>query len=151
MAAGPLERLGRHAALPRPDPQRTPLRELFRECNDEVTHTLIKNYFTAVERTLWRDAAPQGYIRKTVGIQALFDLAKPLLHAAVQSKDLRVASFEERLSAASHVDFSAPLFQASGTGRTHIRKTLEFALQIGSVEILQDDPNIDDYRRLLAK
>ena len=133
------------------DPSRTPLRELFRECNDEVIHTSIKNYFTAVEHTLWRDASPAGYIRKTVGIQALFDISRPLLHDAVEHRDLRVATFENRLLAASDIDFSDPLFEASGTGRTQIRKTLEFALQLEGPETLSNDPNIAEYRRLFGR
>jgi len=73
------------------------------------------------------------------------------LHDAVQQRDLRVASFEKRLSAASRIDFSDPLFAASGTGRTQICKTLEFALQIDGPETLSDDPKIAEYRRLLQK
>jgi len=149
--AGELRYEGHSRSVLKParDPSKTPLRELFRECNDEVIHTSIKNYFTAVEHTLWHGASPAGYIRKTVGIQALFDISRPLLHDAVQQRDLRVASFEKRLSAASGIDFSDPLFEASGTGRTHIRKTLEFALQIDGPETLSDDPKIAEYRRLL--
>ena len=150
--AGELRYEGHDRSVLKParEPSRTPLRELFRECNDELIHASIKNYFTAVEHTLWSDASPKGYIRKTVGVQALFDIARPLLDDAVQNRDLRVPNFEKRLAPARRIDFSDPLFEASGSGRTHIRKVLEVAMQLRGSQTLSDDPNIPEYRRLIA-
>ncbi|MCE9610333.1 MAG: DGQHR domain-containing protein [Chthoniobacter sp.] len=150
--AGELRYEGHSRSVLKParEASRTPLRELFRECNDEIIHALIKNYFTAVARTLWRDASPQGFIRKTVGVQALFDISRQLLRDAAQHRDLRAASFEGRLSPARRIDFSDPLFEASGTGRTHIRKVLLLALHLEGSQKLSEDPHIAEYRRLIA-
>lgn len=150
--AGELRYEGHDRSVLKParEPSRAPLRELFRECNDELIHAAIKNYFTAVGHTLWSEASAKGYIRKTVGVQALFDIARPLLYDAVRNRDIRVSSFEKRLGPTRRIDFSDPIFEASGTGRTHIRKVLEVAMQLGGSQTLSQDPSIAEYRRLIA-
>jgi DNA phosphorothioation-associated DGQHR protein 1 len=132
---------------PANDLERTPLRELYRECNDEMINTALTNYFNAVEQILWREAAADTFIRKTVGIQALFDLSRPLLYAGVKERDLRVPRFAEALKPAKRIDFSDPFFHASGASRTTIRKTLEYAL--GWSKPLPEDSNYSEYCRIL--
>lgn len=148
--AGELRYEGHNRAVLEParDPERTPLREVYRACNDEIIHTALSNYFTAVDHTLWRDAAPDTFIRKTVGVQALFDISRPLLYDGVVNRDLRVDRFVDLLSPARRIDFSDPFFHASGASRTTIRKTIEYA--IGNTEPMRDDPNFEDYKRLLS-
>jgi len=132
---------------PGSDLERTPLRELYRECNDEMIHTALTNYFSAVEKVLWREANPGTFIRKTVGLQALFDLSRPLLYAGVKERDLRVPRFVDALEPAKHINFSDGFFHASGASRTTIRKTLEYAL--GWSKPSPEDPNYDEYCRVL--
>ena len=127
--------------------EQTPLRELFRECNDEIIYAAISNYFTAVSQTLWHNVPSNSFIRKTVGIQALFDIARPLLYHAVIEKDLRVESFVEHLKPADAIDFSDSFFNASGAGRTKIRKALQFA--IAETGIPKSESEYDEYHRIV--
>lgn len=133
---------------PATDLGRTPLRELYRKSNDEMIHTALTNYFTAVDQVLWRDAPEGTFIQKTVGLQALFDISRPLLYEGVLDRDLRVARFADTLNPARRVNFSDPFFHASGASRTTIRKTLEYAM--GRNEPSREDPNFEEYRRLLG-
>lgn len=64
---------------PARDPKQTPLRELYRSKNDDLIYTGVKNYFAAAARLFWAKATADSYIRKTVGVQALFDIARPVM------------------------------------------------------------------------
>jgi DNA phosphorothioation-associated DGQHR protein 1 len=126
----------------------TPLRDLYREYNDEVLHMALLNFFKAVDQTLWSSATTGSYIRKTVGIQALFDLSRPLLCDGVRIRDLRVDRFAEVLKAAQQIDFSDTFYHASGASRTAIRKTLEYAL--GLKTLVNEANDYAEYRRILG-
>ncbi len=132
-----------------PDPYRTPLRELYRDYNDEVIYTALRNYFTAVEQTLWKAASPGAFINKTVGIQALFDIARPLLSDGVHDRNIKVSRFADQIDPAKIIDFSDPFFHASGASRTTIRKVIEFA--IGRGEPNRDDQHYREYCRILKR
>lgn len=112
-----------------------------------MIHTSLTNYFSAVDQVLWQEAAADTFIRKTVGVQALFDLSRPLLYEAVKERDLRIARFVETLKPAKRINFSDQFFHASGASRTTIRKTLEYAL--GKSKPSPEDPNYNEYRRIL--
>ena len=71
-----------------------------------------------------RHAPADTFIRKTVGVQALFDLSRSFLNDAVADQDLRVTRFTQQLEPAQRVDFSDSFFHASGASRTAIRKVL---------------------------
>ncbi|MBL9115291.1 MAG: DGQHR domain-containing protein [Verrucomicrobiaceae bacterium] len=117
------------------DLHKAPLRELFRESNDEMIYATLVNYFKAVVLCLWKDAKPGSFIFKTVGIQALFDIAKPLIASAVGDRDVRVEHFKKKLEKASRIDFSHQQFvNASGAGRTKIRQCLEFAIGLADAD-----------------
>jgi DNA phosphorothioation-associated DGQHR protein 1 len=124
----------------------TPLRQLYRSKNDEIIYTGVKNYFTAVNNTFWKQANPKSYIRKTVGVQALFDVARPLFHETATEKDFRTIGFAKRLAPATHIDFSDSFFQASGTGRQRIRNCIELCLGLRALQDIKSDQA--DYRRL---
>jgi DNA phosphorothioation-associated DGQHR protein 1 len=124
----------------------TPLRALYKLKSDEIIYTGVKNYFSAVDTVFWRHANTDSYIRKTVGLQALFDVARPLFGEGLSDKDFRVARFSKRFEPASHIDFSDPFFQASGTGRLRIRKCLELCLDLSTLDDVRADH--PEYRRL---
>ena len=130
------------------DPERTPLRSLYIECNDEMIYTSLENFFQAVNKVLWNHADPDSFIRKTVGIQALFDLAKALLPEAIEARDLRTAQFVGKLKPAGNINFADSFFHASGAGRTTIRKTLEYAMKLKT--LTGEAPDYEEYRRLLG-
>ena len=123
------------------------LRQLYISKGDDIIYTGIKNFFFAVNRILWVNVRAESYIRKTVGIQALFDLARDLMSEMVRSKDFRLAKFEERIRLAGEIDFGDHFFQTSGTGRQRIRNCLQLALNLKQLNDIRSDQ--DDYRRLL--
>lgn len=108
-----------------------PLRSLYIKGNDKAIYDIVANFFGAVQDTLWRVAAPPSYIRKTVGIQALFDilrivLAKEQLTAARFSR----SALTQRLKPCEALDPQGDKYQASGIGRSEIRKDILEALQL---------------------
>ena len=127
-------------------PDSSPLRTLYTSKSDDLIYTGVRNYFTAASKTLWRDAAPDSLIRKTVGIQALFDLARILMGEMVSKKDFREAKFEEKLKPAKRIDFSDSFFQTSGTGRQRIRNCLE--LCSGYKELSDISSDRESYKRV---
>ena len=128
-----------------PDP--SPLRPLYISKSDDIIYTGVNNFFTAVDRILWQDANPDSYIRKTVGIQALFEIVRSLMGQMVTQKDFRVAQFEQRIKPARRVDFADRFFQSSGAGRQRIRNTLEVSLRLRQLTDIPPDQQAD-YRRL---
>lgn len=125
---------------------KTPLRHCYLESNDLLVFTLARNYFNAASDTLWK-GGNRSYIRKTVGIQALFDVLRLICPQALETKDVSQSFFLHRLAPCKAVDFADDFFQASGTGRQRIRNTLEICLGLRQIVDVneQDQPT---YRRL---
>ena len=127
---------------------KTPLRSYFRDGNDTVILKVVKNYFSAASEVFWQKEDP-GFIRKTIGIQALFDVLRHLVPDALSVKNISQEFFKIKLHKAGRVDFSDDYFQASGTGRTRIRNVLEIAIGWKSLEDFQDSDR-KSYSRLLG-
>jgi hypothetical protein len=72
----------------------------------------------AASKHLWQPANDASYIRKTVGIQALFDVLRVL------GRGDQTNQFDAVFHKNATVDFSNPLYQASGKGRVRIKNTL---------------------------
>jgi len=126
---------------------RSPLRQLYILMSDDLIYTGVRNFFTAVNLTLWEDASASSLIRKTVGVQALFDLARKIMGERVSKRDFRTPQFQEILAPARGLDFADPFFQTSGTGRQRIRNMLELRLRLKTLDEM--DTNREDYERLL--
>lgn len=72
-----------------------------------------------------------SYITKTVGVQALFDILRRLAPAALEEKNISVDYFVSRLQKAEKINFADDMFKnASGSGRTFIRKEIEAAIDL---------------------
>jgi DNA phosphorothioation-associated DGQHR protein 1 len=126
----------------------SPFRKLYLENNDKAVYTAVKNYFTAVNEIFWSHANEGSFIKRTVGIQALFDVLRSLMKDFEQVKKISVDFFKSYLIRASEINFSDPFIsQASGLGRSRIRKAIELALGLISESDLQGD--LEDYRRLI--
>jgi hypothetical protein len=95
--------------------------------SDVLIYQHVLSFFRVADDVLWHSAGPRSYITKTVGIQALFDV---LRSTAMPGGLAATPDYGTVLSSASHVDFSDPLFQASGKGRTRIKNTLLFCAGI---------------------
>ena len=103
----------------------TPLRELYMEGNDLAIYTVIENFFSAANGAFWANAGNRSYIRKTVGLQALFDILRLLLKRDfAEHKAISKQYFLDILRPARQIDFSDEVFQASGIGRSRIRKAI---------------------------
>ncbi len=101
------------------------LRHAFVEGNDTLIYTIVTNYLNACDDLFWKKASAGSYIRKSIGVQALFDILRKLCPDALAAKDIRSAYFSRRLGAAAEIDFAETVYQVpSGSGRSLIRKTI---------------------------
>jgi DNA phosphorothioation-associated DGQHR protein 1 len=128
----------------------TPLRNLYLNTNDKAIYTAIKNFFVSVNECLWAHATPKSYIKKTAGLQALFEVLVDLLKSFETDKDISVQFFSNYLSKASHVDFGADFFQTSGKGKTRIKNALELAMEVKTPEEVPQNDR-DDYVRVVSR
>lgn len=109
---------------------KSPLRNAFIETNDNLVYTLVFNYLAACEEVFWSRATGKSFITKTVGVQALFDLLRRVfVPAALEKRNLKREFFVSYLDRAAYIDFAQDEFKnASGSGRSFIRRTLEEAI-----------------------
>ena len=80
-----------------------------------------------------KDKSPlrSAYIFRTIGVQAIFDILRKLASDAFEERNISSGYFEKILTPAKEIDFSSTEFQnASGSGRTFIRKAIENAIGI---------------------
>ncbi|MBI3245424.1 MAG: DGQHR domain-containing protein [Deltaproteobacteria bacterium] len=126
----------------------SPLRELYLGNQDDEISRLITIFFETVRKHLWNNASPRAYIRKTIGIQALFDV----FVVSVEKFGVKEAEkqFDSILAACSQVDFSDSFYQASGRGRVRVKNTI---LLYASMLLLDHLPESEQhlYRELFKK
>lgn len=102
-----------------------PLRAFYLGNNDKAIYDILFNYFYAVDQTIWRTAQPGSYLKKTVGVQALFDLLQYLLNTLeITETNFSIESLSARLKVCENLDPEGTKYQASGIGRTAIKKDL---------------------------
>jgi DNA phosphorothioation-associated DGQHR protein 1 len=129
-----------------------PLRPFFLKCNDKFIYACISNMLRAFDRIVWRNVQPGSYITKTVGIQAIFVVAKLLIRDAIKDTDISCSYFEGKISRISNIDFSDGFYQASGIGKSRIVKTMKIAIGYIKIDTLveDNDRDVDEYRRILS-
>ena len=102
-----------------------PLRSFYLNSNDRAIYDILFNYFYAVDKTIWKTAQPGSYLKKTVGVQALFDLLQYLLdRLEITEANFSIESLSTRLKVCENLDPEGTKYQASGIGRTAIKKDL---------------------------
>lgn len=126
----------------------SPLRELYSRSQDDEIYRLITAFFKTAKTRLWIHASPKSFIRKTVGIQALFDVF------ALTVERFGIAEAEQNfptiIAACSAVDFGDSVYQASGKGRVIVKNTvLLYASMITPEQLPETDRNL--YLELIAK
>ena len=125
-----------------------PLRSLYIENRDERIYEIIEDYFSAAKEKLWDPVGVKSYIKKTVGVQALFDAFRNIIQNKQDQETLTKEFFLAEMEKCAKIDFTDSFFQASGTGRTRIRNCLELRLGICSLESIRSDSDKEQYKRL---
>ncbi len=128
---------------------KAPLRALYLEVRDIVIYGLVLNYLTVVDEIFWRQSTP-GFIRKTIGIQALFDVLSEILPEQLITTKLTKEAWQKHLEVAAGIDFTDRLFNASGSGRTRVKKALLLAMGRITIDAIDESMRID-FQRALRK
>jgi DNA phosphorothioation-associated DGQHR protein 1 len=103
-----------------------PMRQLYIEGNDKAIYDILCFYFAAVAEKIWMPAAQNSYLRKTVGIQATFDVLRDLLNTKpINAENYSKKALEEMLAPCQWLDPKGGKYQASGIGRSEIRKDIK--------------------------
>ena len=128
---------------------RSPLRNLYVEGNDQLLYLLVRNFLSAANQVLWTKANKGSFIIKTVGIQALLDILRKLCVEALEKKDISVDYFVIRISPVASIDFGHESFRdASGSGRGRIRRFIEAKIGLLKLDTLSPE---DELHELVAK
>jgi DNA phosphorothioation-associated DGQHR protein 1 len=128
-------------------PDNSPLRQLYLDGNDDAIFEGILAYFRLADEIYWQKAS-DTYIRKTIGIQALFDVFRVVV--GLSGFDQMPSKTKETLNVSSDVDFSDPFYQASGKGRVRVKNTLLlYADLITLGDVSETDRNL--FLQLLQK
>ena len=120
-----------------------PFREMYIEKNrDIVIYKTILNFFNAANSLFWANiqTGDKSLIRKTAGVQALFQVLKELLPGQIEKKDLQQSTWEAILKKASILDFSnINIFESSGRGRARIRDAILVMIEHKEINEIRDD------------
>lgn len=100
----------------------SPFRDQFKACADKELFDCITEFFVIVQDELWSDAQPRSYIRKTIGVQALFDVFR-IVALRVPSENL-LKELRRVIYNSKDVDFAGQFFQASGKGRVRVKNVI---------------------------
>ncbi|MBF0355962.1 MAG: DGQHR domain-containing protein [Alphaproteobacteria bacterium] len=117
-----------------------PFRQVFINGDDALIYAATRNFVNVADDLFWRDADTKSFIRKTVGVQALFDIYREIAGPMLEVGDLSEEAFRARLAPAHKVDFANVRFQnASGSNRTAIRRIMRANLGLISASELPPD------------
>lgn len=110
------------------------LRDLYIECNDDKIFNIINHFFISVNKYLWNNDQNKSVIRKTIGISVLFDVLKSILE---RDKDTQV--FDDYILKITNVNYADDYFQFSGKGKTRLRRILKYKLGFIDRKELEDE------------
>ncbi len=115
----------------------TPLRSWYLKANDKALYEVLFNYFASAESVFWNNAPANSYIKKTVGIQALFEVLHHILakYREIHVAKVDVATFTQILTPAKNLDFSDA--QASNIGKVYIREQILTAIAQPLSEVIE--------------
>jgi DNA phosphorothioation-associated DGQHR protein 1 len=120
--------LGRRALA---DIAELPLRALYINGNDKAIYEVISNFFRAVEQTIWSGVPESSYLKKTIGVQALFDVLRELVKKGpVSGETFAIEKLQTKLSAAINLDPDGSKYESGGVGRIAIRNDVLNALDM---------------------
>lgn len=124
----------------------SPLRKQFLNIEDQIIYDIIVNFFKSINEILWVNSNTNSYIKKTVGIQALFDVLKSILK--YESNNISKIDFNFYIEKLKNLDFGDKFFQSSGIGRGRIRNTISIKLGLISIEKIKGKDQ-DFYQKIL--
>ncbi|PTR16996.1 DNA phosphorothioation-associated DGQHR protein 1 [Nitrosospira sp. Nsp2] len=106
-----------------------PLRDFYISGNDKAIYDSLCNYFAAVTSKVWQPAGYNSYLKKTVGIQAAFDILRELLALRpINAANYSIVALENLLAPCADLDPAGDKYEASGIGRSEIRRDLKQAI-----------------------
>lgn len=108
------------------------LRDFYLEKNDLLIYKIVFNYFTACKNLFFDTSPPNSYIKKTVGIQALFDVLSSILKDELHLKKISVEYYTNKLDPFKEINFADNYFQASGAGKNRIKNLFLYGLGLKS-------------------
>lgn len=120
----------------------SPLREEFLDYKDDVIENVVFTFFRIVNEKIWSNTGDKSYLKKTIGIQVLFDLLRESLK---NNKEVN----SDIIDAISHVDFSDNYFQASGIGKTRMRNVVFILNKLKSIEQIENENDRREILRLI--
>ncbi|MCX2982874.1 DGQHR domain-containing protein [Halieaceae bacterium IMCC14734] len=100
-----------------------PWRDLYLSYCDAQLYDIVEKYFKAVEGVLWAGSG-LPILRKTIGIQALFDLLKVVAEVEKGAPDFSVDEFSHILEKVDLNDVGNLETNYSGSGRSLIKQLL---------------------------
>lgn len=128
----------------------TPFRKYYIEGNDLLIYKTINNFFWAANNRLFDHSDHDSYIKKTIGIQGLFDVLKEiLLRTFEEEKNVTIEFFESFLGKVKHINFSDNFFQASGVGRSRIKRIILLANNFITIDDIGEN-EVADMKRLVG-
>lgn len=131
----------------------SPLRKFYLKDNDIVIRKSVKNFYEVITLNLFIETAKTGFIQKTIGIQALFDVLKENLIVQSRENEFNITTqyFDNLIAPIINVNFSdAFLMQSSAIGRSRLRNFILYALGYKSEYDPRDlDKEIAERRRLI--
>jgi DNA phosphorothioation-associated DGQHR protein 1 len=128
----------------------SPLRKLYLGLNDLGIYTIVANFFVGVQNALWVNAGDRSPLKKTVGIQALFEVLYILMKESKgKSVDVSVTAFSNRLMSAAALPFDDGFFESSGRGRTRLKNCIAVKMDLITLEPLRRSEDFREYRRIL--
>lgn len=120
-------------------PGKPPLRSVYLKGNDAFIYGATRNFLNACDELFWIPAPANSFIRKTVGVQALFDVFREIAGTMLGTGDMTKNAFVAALQPAAAVDFANAHFNdASGSNRTRIRRIIRARLGLIGVDDLPD-------------
>jgi len=127
----------------------TPLRKFYLDNNDVFIYKVVVNYFNAVNDVLFVSSKNNSFIKKTVGIQALFNVLKVILSEKLETdKNISFDYFKSYLEKISDIDFSDNFFTASGIGKSRIQNAILIKLEYKKIDNIRKEEEKPDYERL---
>jgi len=117
----------------------SPLRKHFLSFKDQQIYDIITDYFNNIKEILWNDSNDNSYVKKTVGVQALFDVLKNILK---KESDIENINFYQYIHNLKGIDFGDKFFQSSGIGRSRIRNTINLRLDLLNFDRIKNNDKI---------